>query len=68
MTAAGLITAAAMASEAVVIGTATVLEAVAARLRAAHERNPAVVAFRRHRAAQVNRVVRAPHGADGGTP
>lgn len=61
---ASLIVVAAMASEAVLLGTAECLEKTARGLRAAHEVNPAVKAFRRYRAAQVDRAARAPGHPD----
>jgi hypothetical protein len=53
-----LIATAAMISEAVLLGTAEALERAAGRLRDLHESNPAVMAWRRHRAAQVDRAAR----------
>lgn len=55
---AALITAAVMVSEAVLLGTAEALERTAGRLRGLHEINPAVQAYKRHRAAQVIRATR----------
>jgi hypothetical protein len=68
---AALIAAAAMASEAVLLGSAEALERAAGRLRGLHESNPAVVAWRRHRAAQVDRAARGvarPAGAGDDEP